>query len=176
MLAFFHKIIDVLDEENIPYMLSGSVAMSAYILPRATRDFDFVVSLKKSDVDRFVRFFQEGYYCNAEAVRDAVAHQSLFNIIDHTSGYKADFVILKDQAYRQEEFKRRILMDFFGKKVYLVSAEDLLLSKIIWIQDYQSALQMEDVRNLSQLETLDWAYINEWLKELNLDTFNLLLS
>ncbi len=67
-------------------------------------------------------------------------------------------------------------MDFFGKKVYLVSAEDLLLSKIIWIQDYQSALQMEDVRNLSQLETLDWAYINEWLKELNLDTFNLLLS
>ncbi len=44
MLVFFHKIIDVLDETNIPYMLSGSVAMSTYILPRATRGFDFVVS------------------------------------------------------------------------------------------------------------------------------------
>ncbi len=139
MLAFFHKIIDVLDDAEIPYMLSGSVAMSAYIVPRATRDFDFVVSLQRSDVDRFVSYFQEGYYCNAEAVRDAVDHRSLFNIIDHASGYKADFVLLKKEAFRQTEFKRRILMNYFGKKVYLVSAEDLLLSKIIWIQEYQSA-------------------------------------
>ena len=174
MLAFFHKIIDVLDEVSIPYMLSGSVAMSAYILPRATRNFDFVISLQKNDVDHFVRCFEEGYYCNSDAIRDAVNRRSIFNIIDHASGYKADFVVLKKEAFRQEEFRRRVLMDYFDKKVYLVSAEDLLLSKIIWIQDYQSALQMEDIRNLAQLETLDWPYIRKWLKELNLSTFNLL--
>ena len=46
MIAFFQKITDVLNESNIPYMLSGSVAMSIYIVPRATRDFDFVIHLE----------------------------------------------------------------------------------------------------------------------------------
>ena len=100
MVSFFHKIVDVLEELKIPYMLSGSVAMGVYILPRATRDFDFVVHLEPRHVDSFVYNFQEGYYCNIDAIKDAVKYQSLFNIIDHSSGYKADFVILKNQEFR----------------------------------------------------------------------------
>ena len=174
MISFFHKIVDVLDKSNIPYMLSGSVAMGVYIVPRATRDFDFVVYLQPKDVDNFVSNFQEGYYCNVDAVKDAVKHHSLFNIIDHSSGYKADFVILKNEDFRQLEFKRRVKMEYFDKTIYLVSVEDLLLSKLIWIQELQSGVQMEDIKNLSQLETLDWNYINEWIKKLNLQTFNLI--
>ena len=174
MISFFHKIVDVLDKANIPYMLSGSVAMGVYIVPRATRDFDFVVYLQPKDVDNFVSNFQDGYYCNANAVKDAVKHHSLFNIIDYSSGYKADFVILKNEDFRQLEFKRRVKMEYFDKTIYLVSVEDLLLSKLIWIQELQSAVQMEDIKNLSQLETLDWNYINEWIKKLRLQTFNLI--
>jgi hypothetical protein len=155
-------------------MLSGSVAMGVYIVPRATRDFDFVVYLQPKDVDNFVSNFQEGYYCDADAVKEAVKHHSLFNIIDHSSGYKADFVILKNEDYRQLEFKRRVKMEYFDKTIYLVSVEDLLLSKLIWIQELQSAVQMEDIKNLSQLETLDWNYIIEWIKKLKLQTFNLI--
>ncbi len=59
-----------------------------------------------------------------------------------------------------------------GKTIYLVSVEDLLLSKLIWIQELQSGVQIEDIKNLSQLETLDWNYINEWIKKLNIQTFN----
>ena len=174
MISFFHKIVDVLEELKISYMLSGSVAMGVYILPRATRDFDFVVYLQPQHIDNFVSNFQEGYYCNIEAVKDAVEHHSLFNIIDHSSGYKADFVILKNQEFRQVEFERRVKMEYFDKVVYLVSVEDLLLSKIIWIQDLQSSIQMEDIKNLCKLETLDWTYIKEWILKLNLNTFNLI--
>ena len=62
MVAFFDKITDVLNINQIPYMLSGSVAMSLYIVPRATRDFDFVIHLKSQDVNNFVDSFKEGYY------------------------------------------------------------------------------------------------------------------
>ena len=65
-------------------------------------------------------------------------------------------------------------MEYFGKSIFLVTAEDLLLSKLLWIQTYQSALQMEDIKNLSKLETLDWNYIHEWIKKLRIHTFNLL--
>jgi hypothetical protein len=174
MLSFFNKIVDVLNENNIPYMLSGSIAMGVYIVPRATRDFDFVIHLQPKDIDGFVANFKDGYYCNINSVKDAVRQQSLFNIIDHASGYKADFVILKNEDFRQEEFNRRVEMEYLGKSVYLVTVEDLLLSKLIWIQVLQSAIQIQDIKNLAELDTLDWEYINKWVKELKLGTFNLL--
>jgi hypothetical protein len=174
MIAFFQKITDVLNESNVPYMLSGSVAMSIYIVPRATRDFDFIIHLEEKNVDRFIEHFQEGYYCDKDAVVDAIKRRSMFNIIDHTSGFKADFVVLKDEAFRQEEFSRRKEVDFFDKMIYVVSPEDLLISKLIWIQDFQSPQQMEDIKNLTAIEYLDWPYITKWINKLNLQSFNLL--
>lgn len=101
------------------------------------------------------------------------AHR-MFNIIDHASGYKADFIILKNDLFRQEEFNRRVQMDYFGKVIHVVSPEDLLISKIIWIQDVQSAQQKEDIKNLASIENLDWPYISKWITKLQLNTFNLL--
>ncbi|UKT64862.1 hypothetical protein [Pedobacter mucosus] len=173
MLAFFNKIVDVLNENNIPYMLSGSIAMGVYIVPRATRDFDFIIHLQPKDIDGFVANFTDGYYCNINSVKDAVKQRSLFNIIDHESGFKADFVILKNEVFRQEEFNRRVEMEYLGKSVYLVTVEDLFLSKLIWIQVLQSAIQIEDLKNIAELDTLDWEYINKWIITLKLATFNL---
>ncbi len=98
----------------------------------------------------------------------------MFNIIDHASGFKADFVVLKSDPFRQMEFSRKVQIDFYGQVVYVVSVEDLLISKLIWIQTYQSPIQMEDIKNLASLENLDWNYIKTWISKLNLSTFNLL--
>ncbi len=154
-------------------MLSGSVASSIYTLPRATRDFDFVIHLQLKDVKAFVENFKQGYYCDEDAVKEAIANTSMFNIIDHSSGFKADFVILKSEPYRQTEFERRRKVEFESIAVFVCSAEDLLLSKLIWIQDIQSSLQRVDIKNLTLIETLDWEYINYWLKVLKLNTFEL---
>src|SRR5580765_1302496 len=103
MLDFFKYIITFLNENNISYMLSGSVAMSVYVLPRATRDFDFVVNLQEKDIVLLIQHFKEGFYCDEDSVREAVERRSMFNIIDHKSGYKADFVVLKNEAFRIAE-------------------------------------------------------------------------
>jgi hypothetical protein len=154
-------------------MLSGSVALSIYTLPRATRDFDFVVHLQQKDIDDLLARFREGYYCDRDAVKEAIMHHSMFNIIDHASGFKADFIILKNEPFRKTEFERRLEIEFEGMPVNVVSAEDLLLSKLIWIQELQSAVQMEDIKNLSTKKDLDWTYIDSWIKSLNLNTFDL---
>jgi hypothetical protein len=173
MFEFFQKIIDVLNKYNIPYMLSGSVAMSLYVVPRATRDFDFIVNLNLQDVDLFADCFKDEFYCDKESIIDAIKRQGMFNIIDHASGFKADFIILKSTPFRQHEFSRRVPMDFFGKEIYVVTAEDLLIAKLIWIQDIQSAIQMEDISNLLLIEALDVDYVKNWVSRLELNTFNL---
>ena len=175
MVSFFQKITDVFDQYQIPYMLSGSIAMGLYTVPRMTRDIDFVVHLETKNVDLFVSSFKDGFYCDKDVIEEAIVGPvKMFNIIDHSSGYKADFVVLKDDAFRQEEFKRRLKVIYYGKTVYAVSPEDLLLSKLIWIQDFQSPLQMEDIRNLSAINDLDWDYISKWIQQLKLRTFDLI--
>jgi hypothetical protein len=98
----------------------------------------------------------------------------MFNIIDHRTGFKADFVVLKDDAFRQKEFNRRLLSDFHGNPIWVVTPEDLLLSKLIWIQDYQSSIQMEDIRQLAALPHLDIEYVQNWVHSLQLRTFHLI--
>src|SRR5690349_5947374 len=119
MFEFLKTIIQFLHQNNIPYMLSGSVALSLYALPRATRDFDFVVHLQSKDIQGLISTFNEGYYCDADAIQDAISHSSMFNIIDHSSGFKADFVILKNDPFRQIEFSRKIRIEFEEMSVFV---------------------------------------------------------
>jgi hypothetical protein len=173
MINFLRKLIGYFDTQNISYMLSGSVAMSLYTEPRFTKDYDFIVNLHLAEVNNLLENFGEGYYCDKDAVEDAIKRKGMFNIIDHQSGYKADFVILKDEEYRRIEFGRRRSMHFLEMNINVVSPEDLLISKIIWIQELQSAIQKEDIILLSQYQDLDWSYINTWIEKLKLNTFAL---
>jgi hypothetical protein len=174
VFEFFKKIIGYFDQENIPYMLSGSIAMGLYVTPRATRNVDFVVKLLPEHVDGFVSYFQGEYYCSEIAVLDAIQHHSMFNVIDHSSGYKADFVILKNQEYRLTEFQRRKQTLFFDVDVFVVSVEDLLISKLAWIQEWQNAIQIGDIKSLLNFQGLQMDYVKYWVERLNLNTFELL--
>lgn len=83
-------------------------------------------------------------------------------------------MILKDEPFRQVEFERRIRVTLLGMQVDVVSPEDLLLSKLIWIQNIQSSLQMEDIKSLKEFPGLDWEYINTWIGSMKLNAFDLL--
>jgi hypothetical protein len=174
MFDFLRILVRFFEKNNVPYMLSGSVAMSLYTLPRFTRDFDFIVNLNSKDVEALIKVFSEGYYCDEDAVRVAIRNKGMFNIIDHKSGYKADFVILKNEPYRQTEFERRREVDFLDMKIFVVSPEDLLISKLIWIQQVQSPQQTADIKALKEISELDWNYIWYWINTLKLNRFELL--
>ena len=172
MFDFLKALIQFFNGNNIPYMLSGSVAMSTYILPRFTRNFDFIVHLKPEAASLLASHFKDGYYCDEDAIQEAIHNKGMFNIIDHQSGYKADFVVFKDEPYRKTEFSRRRQIDFMDMKIYIVSPEDLLLSKLIWIQQLQSSQQIDDIKILTEIPDLDWNYIRNWIEVLKLNTFD----
>ncbi len=162
-----------MNREKIPYMLSGSVAMSVYIVPRATKDIDFVVKLQTTDISKIAEHFAKGYYCDKDAMMDSLRRKSIFNIIDHSTGFKADFIPLKQSSFSESEFSRRRQKEFMEMPVYIISPEDLIISKLIWIQEYRSAVQIEDIKNLLQIDSLDRQYFLHWIKELKLSTFDI---
>lgn len=174
MFDFLRILIQFFDKYQIPYMLSEGMAISIYTGPRYTRDFDFIVHLKPSDVFVLKEYFKDGYYCDEDVMTEAIYNKGMFNIIDHKSNYKADFIILQDDEFEQVKFEKRQSARFLDFIVFIISPENLLISKLRWIQELQSAQQSSDIVQLSKLEHLNWPYIWGWIKKLKLNTFDLL--
>ena len=99
--------VERLERERIEYMISGSIALSAYVRPRMTRDIDIVVDVGTRQVDALLRAFRGDYYLDDEAARRAVAERRLVNAVHESTLVKVDLVIRKDSPFRRAEFDRR---------------------------------------------------------------------
>ncbi|MBL8022657.1 MAG: hypothetical protein JNK54_00040 [Elusimicrobia bacterium] len=158
-----------LEDLGIPYMLTGSFAANIYTVPRMTRDIDLVIELDASHVLPFAQEFEREFYCDGEMIHAAVRQKSLFNLIHNRSMLKIDFIIRKDADYRKTEFSRRRSIDIGSEKLWIVSPEDLILSKLIWAKDSLSELQLRDIRNLLLgVPHLDQTYLEQWIVTLSL--------
>jgi hypothetical protein len=146
-------------------MLTGSMAMNYYAQPRMTRDIDVVVALQVGDAERIVRLFGADYYVSRAAVQDSIANESLFNLIHNESVIKVDCIVRKHTVYRLGEFNRRQRIKIEDFETWIVSKEDLILSKLFWAKDSHSELQLRDVKNLLSTGG-DRAYIERWTDEL----------
>jgi hypothetical protein len=140
--------LDVLRDVSRRLEGAGVAFMHYYAEPRMTRDIDLVVALDESVVEAFARLFEADYYLDLRAVARAVAGRSVFNLIHNDSVIKVDCIVLKPDPYRQEEFGRRRRVALGDFQTWIVSREDLILSKLYWARDSKSELQMRDVRNL----------------------------
>lgn len=168
-LDVFKSITQKLNHLGIPYMLTGSVAANYYTSPRMTRDFDIVIELESSDIHPFMRVISEDFFVDDFSVHDALAQKSMFNIIHKKNIIKIDFIIRKSSTYRQIEFKRRREINFQGFSFWIVSLEDLILSKLDWAKESLSEIQLKDIKNLIQNKTIDHHYLNEWIVNLKLE-------
>jgi hypothetical protein len=155
-------------------MLSGSLALITYAIPRMTRDIDIVIELRMEDLNKFAAIFREGHYIHLPAVEEAIKKRGMFNVIDFESGTKIDFIVRKNTEYRKTEFKRKIRSTSFGFEAWVVAIEDLIISKLIWIQDCQSERQMLDIQELLKNTQVDNDYLQFWYNKLDLQTFGLL--
>lgn len=156
-------------QADIAYMLTGSFAMNYYAQPRMTRDLDVVVQLAAHDADKLVHSFGTEYYVAIESVHAAIAHESSFNLIHFESVIKIDCIVRKKSAYRRLEFERRQQIKIQDFTTWIVSKEDLILSKLYWARDSHSETQLRDVKNLLATD-YDATYLKRWAKELGLES------
>jgi Nucleotidyl transferase AbiEii toxin, Type IV TA system len=166
-LDVLQDVIGRLEGAGIAYMLTGSVALSYYSEPRMTRDIDLVVELAGTAARSVTRLFGSDYYVSDDDVERALSTSGMFNILHLQKVVKLDLIVRKDTPYRRHEFGRRVKVQFPGFEAWIVSREDLILSKLAWAKDSASELQLRDV-NALLAGSFDEAYLRRWAKELSI--------
>jgi predicted nucleotidyltransferase len=162
-------VSDRLSAHGLPFMLTGSFALAYYATPRMTRDLDIVVAINERDVNALVAAFESDFYIDADAARRAVLLERMFNLIHLESGVKVDLIVRKSSDFRQVEFERRKPVAIAGIETWIVSCEDLILSKLVWARDSNSELQRRDIRQLLA-GAIDLDYIRKWAQHLGVTT------
>lgn len=154
------------DRLSIDYMLTGSMALVYYAIPRTTADIDVVLEIKMTDVEKFIKEFEPDYYVPHGRIRDAISRNRMFNILNQNTIIKVDCVMRKNDEFQLTAFSRRKKVNYAGYfDVWIISKEDLILSKLNWAKNTKSEMQIRDVGNLIR-NAYDESYVEEWAKKL----------
>lgn len=172
--GLLERLVRILDQSGVPFMVAGSFASATHGMPRPTQALDIVIEPPTSGaIEALVQAFPpDAYYVDADAAREAFRTRSMFNVLDHASGWKVDFILRKNRPFSREEFARRVRATLVGVEVYAASPEDTVIAKLEWSQlSRVSERQRRDVAGIVAVvgDQLDLAYIERWVRDLGLD-------
>lgn len=158
-----------LDKIGIGYMLVGSMALVHYAMPRATVDIDIVVNILPENIDSFIAEFETDYYIPIDRAKQAARQKRMFNLLNNQTILKIDCVVLKENEFDLHAFSRRQKVDYEGAfDVWIISKEDLILSKLNWAKNTKSERQMLDVASIIR-NGFDKDYVEKWAQKLGVD-------
>ena len=149
----------------------GGVAARAYGLPRPTYDLDFTAAIERDRLPQVYEAVTSLGYSVSEPYRqgwvDSVGEMPLvkFRLFVEGNGIDVD-VFLAESEFQKSVVERRRRDVVEGNQVWLVSAEDLILLKLI-------AYRPRDVGDIADVlftqGQLNLEYLRDWAKQLGVD-------
>lgn len=166
------KVLTLLDENHIDYMVTGSIVSSLQGEPRATHDVDILVNITNAAIPVLINtFLPPDYYISETAIEDAIKHKTMFNLLDTTEGDKIDFWILTNDPFDESRFSRKYKEEMPGISMRVSAPEDTILMKLRWShlsggseKQFTDALRVYEV----QYCNLDLAYMELWADRLQI--------
>ncbi len=149
---------------GIPYAVMGGLAVRAHGLPRPTYDVDFVVGWDRERLGELCRELDLLGFSVPEPHLtgwvDEVAKMPLVKSSMMVSGQTIDVdLFLAETPFLQSALARRFRVDVDGVLVSLVTAEDLILLKVV-------ANRLRDRADIADIRftqgALDEAYLHHW--------------
>ena len=163
--GIFVTVLTALEQVQIPYMITGSIASVRYGEPRATLDMDVIIDMTPAQARQLARSFRPDYYVDEQSILEAIQRRSHFNIIHGASGVKVDFFLVPSTPYAHVAFQRRTRDNLTAAfAAYFTSPEDNILGKLAYYREGGSEKHLRDIRGilLNMRDTLDMSYLDRW--------------
>jgi hypothetical protein len=168
--GFLRRVLEALEQAEVPYAITGAWASMAYGTSRNTHDLDLIVALSVEQAAKVAEALPPPIYADSVWMQEAAALGEFFNIIDPESGVKVDCWPLKTDDYSRVQFERRMRRSLAGQPVWMLAPEDVILSKLRWYRLSESERQLEDCIGVwkVQQDALDLHYLRHWAGQLAL--------
>ena len=120
----------------VPYAIMGGWAVRIYALPRPTYDVDFTIAIDRERLPELYAAAEAEGFTLPEQYRsgwvDSVADMPLikFRMYLESRGIDID-IFLAESEYQRELMTRRVQHQVGGEPAWFVTAEDLILLKLI---------------------------------------------
>jgi len=156
--AALQKAVYALEKHHHRYALIGGIALSHWGVARYTHGVDLKVLVPDLDFDSVRTSLRTAFPVRARAH----VPENPFIVVVDIDGVVVDF-LLTVPGYEEQIIERAVQRDLGGWSVWICSAEDLLIQKIVagrgkdW-PDVEALL-------IEQYGKLDYAYIEDWLKQ-----------
>ena len=164
LTAVIHELIGLFYRFRLPYAIMGGIAVRAHGLPRPTFDVDFVLAVPREQLGDLFAAIEEAGYTVPDHYRggcvDSVGGMPLFKVRLFLEGRGIDAdIFLVENDFQRDVMSRRILDEIEGKPVHLITAEDLILFKLLAGRP-RDLLDIKDI--VFMQGQLDEGYMRRW--------------
>lgn len=171
LTTVIHDLVDIFDRLALPYAIMGGIAVRAHGIPRPTYDVDFTLAVPRERLGEMFAAINDCGYSVPEQYTggwvDNVGGMPLVKVRLFLEGRAVDTdIFIAETDFQREVVARRITADVEGRTVNLVTAEDLILFKLIASRP-RDLLDIQDVL-LTQGE-LDEPYLRRWAAALGVE-------
>jgi hypothetical protein len=141
-----------LNRLGVRYMVTGSVASTAYGQPRLTHDVDVVIELARPQIGLLVLAFPAAeFYCpppEVIRVENERSHHGHFNIIHTSTGFKADMYLSGRDPLHAWALARRRPIDIEDEPVQFAPPEYVIVRKLEYFREGGSEKHLLDIRGM----------------------------
>lgn len=157
-------VIGALETLKVPYMLVGSLASNFYGVPRATEDADFVIELGGTTLAAVADALGPEFRVDRQVSFETITMTTRHLVELPSCAFTVELFRLSDDAHDQERFRRRRAVTLLGRQIFVLSAEDVVITKLRWAMAGNRAKDRDDACNVIavQCDRLDWVYISQW--------------
>lgn len=150
-----------LEEDGFRYAIGGALALTAWAVPRDTKDVDISVFASDEQVPRIFDSLERAGVMLDRA--DAVKSVAKIGMFSGRSGRTlVDVFVSRHPHFYEMERRRRKRQSTSGQELWFVSAEDLCVMKLL----YARSKDVPDLERMFAALRLDVVYIREWLTKM----------
>lgn len=157
----FLTLFEILQKQNIRYLLCGGLAVSIYGIPRTTADIDLLIDFEKENVSKFITALRTISYINSlpfsletlvdEKLREEYIEQRNLIAYSFFNSGKNTFlidVLVKQPFDFKDMWERKETREFNNVTINLLSVKDLIFMKenTKRVQDENDVLLLSKLR------------------------------
>jgi hypothetical protein len=158
-------LLEILDRENLPYMVVGSFSSNYHGIPRSTKDADIVFEFDSIAWRALEKSLPEELTLDAQGRFEMVTSTRKELIQIAGSAFEIELFHLSSDPFDQTRFARREKVSLSPESTaWVATAEDVVVQKLRWVKGGLRSKDFEDVVNvlIRKGKDLDSGYIEQW--------------